>query len=58
MVTDGATGETVFAWQKNRDLDPFLHPEQIGRMPPPERCSKTPEECEAAAWADYRKEMP
>lgn len=53
VVTAG--GRTVYAWEKNGDLDPLLHPEQIGQMPPEDRCFDTPEECTAAAWADYRR---
>lgn len=53
IVTDAETGRTVYAWQKNRDLDPFLHPEQIGRMPPVERAHDTREACLVAARADY-----
>lgn len=30
-----------------------VHPEQIGRRPPPERCHKSKEACVAAAWADH-----
>lgn len=44
---------TVFAWSYRDDLNPFTNPEQIGRMPPAERCQPSKEACVAAAWMDH-----
>lgn len=51
--TAGSDG-VKFAFSVNDDLNPFTHPEQIGRMPPDDRLRDTPEACVAAAWAHYR----
>lgn len=52
----GTIGEegVKFAFSVNDDLNPFTHPEQIGRLPPADRLHDTPEACVAAAWAHYR----
>ncbi len=51
--TAGSDG-VKFAFSVNDDLNPFTHPEQIGRMPPDDRLRDTPDACVAAAWAHYR----
>lgn len=48
-----STQGNCYAWVLNGDLDPLLHPEQIGREPPQERCGSTPGEVIAGAWTHY-----
>lgn len=53
IIGEAGSERVRYAWQVNGDLDPFKNPEQIGRLPPDDRLSDTPEACVAAAWADH-----
>lgn len=53
VIGTAGSSEVKFAFSVNDDLNPFTHPEQIGRMPPADRLHDTPEACVAAAWAHW-----